>query len=155
MKTTNTYHGKKCAFCGQFFQPDPRVGARQKSCKRPVCQKKRKRAQEKRWKSENPDYFQDLYTEYVKPWRTRHPEYQKRRRDQKRREIKTQFQPESPVKSVRLHLRGLEGFGEIKTQFVRVRQVGQAFWVDGGLMQPERDKNADRHRNRSVACLGP
>ena len=125
------YQGKKCVSCGRFFEADPRVRKRQKSCGAAECRKKRKKMQERAWKERNPEYFEDFYVSYVKPWREAHPEYQKRWRCKKRREIKTQIRPQSPMKSMRLHLRCKWPLGEIKTQFLRVTQVGQAFWVDG------------------------
>ena len=95
------------------------------------CRKKRKRMQERAWKERNPDCFRDFYASYVKPWREAHPEYQKRWRRKRGREIKTQIRPQTPMKSMRLHLRCKWPPGKIKTQFLRVTQVGQAFWVDG------------------------
>jgi hypothetical protein len=135
MNNNPLFQGKKCVSCGQFFEANPRVGERQKSCGATACRKKRKRMQERAWKARNPDYGQGFYASYVKPWRQKHPEYQKQLRCKKRREIKTQIPPETPMKSIRLHLRCKWRLGEIKTQFLRVTQTAQGFWVDGGEMQ--------------------
>ena len=62
---------KQCLFCGQFFSPDPRVGARQQACERDLCRRARKRQDQERWRQKNPDYFKDHYRDYVKPWRAR------------------------------------------------------------------------------------
>jgi len=138
MNEINLFLGKKCVSCGQFFVPDRRIGERQKCCSAPGCQKKRKRIQEKAWRSQYPDYFKGLFYEsYVKPWRAAHPGYQKawrakkRLRDKVAHEIKTQIPTVSPMQSIRLNLRVPLRLGEIKTQFLKVTQVGQAFWVDG------------------------
>jgi hypothetical protein len=36
-----------------------------------MCRKARKKAAQKKWVKKNPDYFDDLYERYVKPWRKR------------------------------------------------------------------------------------
>ena len=135
MNKLELFQGKKCVSCGRFFEANSRVGARQKSCGAAECRKKRKRMQERAWKSRNPDYFQDFYAAYVKPWRQAHPEYQKQQRCKRRREIKTQIRPETPIESIRLHLRCKLRFDEIKTQILSVTHTGQGFWVDGAEMQ--------------------
>lgn len=82
------------------------------------------------WRLENPDYFRGRY-DYVKAWREAHPGYQKALRCKKRREIQVEIRPESPIKSIRLHLRCKLRLGEIQAQILRVTQAGQGFWVDG------------------------
>jgi hypothetical protein len=57
-----------CQFCGRFFRPDPRVGARQTSCRREICRKARKLRAQHRWTEHNPRYFRGRYP-YVKQWR--------------------------------------------------------------------------------------
>lgn len=94
------------------------------------CQKKRKKLQLGAWREKNPGYFRGRY-EYVKAWREAHPGYQKVRRSKRRREIQTQIRSETPIKSMRIHLRCNLRFGEIQTQILRVTQRGRAFWVDG------------------------
>ncbi len=123
------FHGKRCVSCGRFFEPDARVGKRQKCCG-PECRKKYKRMRDKVWRRQNPDYFRDRYP-YVKAWREAHPGYQKARRSKKRGEIQVESTPETPIKSMRLHLRCNLRLGEIQAQTLRVTQVGRAFWVDG------------------------
>lgn len=135
MNDIELFQGKKCVSCGQFFEANPKVGARQKSCGALECRKKRKRMQERVWKNQNPDYFQGFYAAYVKPWRQKHPEYQKQLRCKRRGEIKTQIPAETPMKSIRLHLRCKWRLGERKTQFLRVTQTAQGLWVDGVDMQ--------------------
>ncbi len=48
---------KRCLFCRKRFWPDPRVGARQRACGKPECQKKRRTETQKAWREKNPDYW--------------------------------------------------------------------------------------------------
>lgn len=48
---------RPCAICRRWFQPDVRVGDRQRVCAAPSCQRARKRKQEAGWRRRNPDYF--------------------------------------------------------------------------------------------------
>ena len=52
---------KICVVCKQPFLPDPRVGDRQKVCKRLECQQQRKKMAQARWLRKNPDYFKGRY----------------------------------------------------------------------------------------------
>ncbi|HUU37134.1 MAG TPA: hypothetical protein VMW46_02890 [Candidatus Desulfaltia sp.] len=61
---------KRCHFCGRYFRPDPRVGERQKACRREPCRKARKILAQHRWTERNPGYFRGRYP-YVKQWRAR------------------------------------------------------------------------------------
>jgi len=110
----------------------------------PVCQKKRKRSQERRWienyrKEEGLSYFQGDY-DRVREWRKKNPEYQRRWRAKKRREIHNAVGPANPIQSLRLHLRFPVPLCEIQTLTVRLIRSGTDFWVNGGGMQ---DTNAD------------
>ena len=75
---------KKCHYCGRLFVPDPRVGDRQKACS-VACQRLRKRENNRRFSRENPGYWRGRYG-YVKQWRQKHPDYQRRWREAKKRE---------------------------------------------------------------------
>ena len=59
---------KKCLYCGRYFVPDRRVGAKQKACHREECKKARKREAQQGWCKKNPDYFKGDYWR-VKEWR--------------------------------------------------------------------------------------
>jgi len=59
---------KRCIVCGRFFIPDPRVGERQKVCRRDSCKKARKHLAQRAWCEKNPGYFGGRYP-YVKQWR--------------------------------------------------------------------------------------
>lgn len=48
---------RPCSICRRWFDPDPRVGGRQKACKAPACQKERRRRGQAGWRGRNPDYM--------------------------------------------------------------------------------------------------
>jgi hypothetical protein len=60
---------KRCMYCGRYFTPDRRIGDRQKACKRESCRAERKKKAQETWRRSNPGYFNNHYTDYVKPWR--------------------------------------------------------------------------------------
>lgn len=60
---------KRCINCGRYFTPDRRIGERQKVCSSEVCKRERKKKAQKNWRENNPEYFKNHYTDYVKPWR--------------------------------------------------------------------------------------
>ena len=72
---------RKCHYCGRGFVPDPRVGNRQKACSN-ACQRLRKRENNRAFREKNPEYGRapERY-EYLKEWRQKHPDYQKRWRE--------------------------------------------------------------------------
>jgi hypothetical protein len=47
---------KPCTICRRWFQPDPRVGDRQRACGKPECQTARRQKTQARWRKRNPDY---------------------------------------------------------------------------------------------------
>lgn len=47
---------RPCRICGRWFLPDPRVGARQRACSEPQCQRERHRRACEEWRARNPDY---------------------------------------------------------------------------------------------------
>lgn len=52
-----------------------------------------------------------------------------------RREIQVEIPSETPIKSMRIHLRCNLRLDEIQAQMLKVTQVGHAFWVDGVTTQ--------------------
>jgi hypothetical protein len=48
---------RPCAVCRRWFQPDPRIGARQRVCPERACQVSRRRRQQAEWRKQNPEYF--------------------------------------------------------------------------------------------------
>ena len=47
---------KPCRICRRWFQPDPRVGDRQRACGKPECQTGRRQKTQANWRKRNPDY---------------------------------------------------------------------------------------------------
>src|SRR6516225_5518077 len=47
---------KPCSICRHWFRPDPRVGARQRTCHKPECQAARRRKTQANWRAKNPEY---------------------------------------------------------------------------------------------------
>lgn len=52
---------KVCIICQENFVPDPRVGDRQKACKKTYCKLQRKALSQQNWLRENPGYFKGRY----------------------------------------------------------------------------------------------
>ena len=48
---------KPCRICRRWFRPDPRIGSRQRACRKPDCQAARRKKKQKGWRERNPDYF--------------------------------------------------------------------------------------------------
>lgn len=48
---------KPCRICRKWFQPDVRIGRRQRACSRPECQATRRKKTQSSWRSRNPGYF--------------------------------------------------------------------------------------------------
>ncbi len=131
--------GKRCLFCGRFF--NPRRGGRQKVCLDPVCQKARKRAQERAWieryrQEKGESYYQGGY-ERVQEWRKRNPGYQRRwragRRAMGQGEIHNAHPSADPIKSLLLRIRipSALRFSEIQTLNLQMTRSGSGFSVDG------------------------
>lgn len=126
----------KCMFCGRYFIPDIRVGAKQKACKDKACQSKRKKESQRKWQESNPDYFTGRY-DCVKQWRKDNPEYQRRWRA-KRREIQDEIPPSKPIRTLRLVVPAEWFKGEIQDEIRLKRQCGCGFFVAGGGMRDTR-----------------
>ena len=127
---------RRCAYCGQYFKPDQRTGAKQKACKDKDCQAKRKKDSQRRWLEANPDYFAGRY-DSVKQWRKENPEYQRRWRA-KRREIQDSIPPSKPIRTIRLVVPAEWFKGEIQDEIRLKRQCGCGFFVTGGGMRDTR-----------------
>jgi hypothetical protein len=48
---------RPCTICRHWFRPDPRIGARQRACRKQECQAARRRKTQAGWRGRNPDYF--------------------------------------------------------------------------------------------------
>lgn len=77
-----------CRYCDRPFRPDPRIGEAQKVCGRSACQRARKRAKLRRWRTLHPDHAQSTsakqqawakaYPDYWRQYRRSHPDYYER-----------------------------------------------------------------------------
>jgi len=54
-------HAKVCIICNEPFDPNPKVGVRQKVCKKSTCKLQRKKLAQKHWLLKNPGYFKGRY----------------------------------------------------------------------------------------------
>jgi len=70
---------RRCQWCGELFNPDPRTKGRQRYCSKPICQTKRQRINEASWRINNPDCL-DYQCEKSRLWHTSHPDYSRKRR---------------------------------------------------------------------------
>ena len=72
---------KRCLYCGDWYTPDPRTAAFQKSCGKKACRQRRKSQAQDHWLDKNPNHFRgpDHYLQQ-KDWLTRHPGYLRRYR---------------------------------------------------------------------------
>lgn len=69
---------RKCLSCGRYFDPDRRVGERQRYCAAVACRLVSKAVSAQRWRSkpENQDYFcGPVHVARVRAWRAAHPGY--------------------------------------------------------------------------------
>ncbi len=73
-----------CEICHLAFTPDPRVGERQRACRKLSCQLQRKRRTQKNWLAKNPKAFRDRYPK-LKQWLAQHPGYLKNYRARQKR----------------------------------------------------------------------
>jgi hypothetical protein len=113
---------KRCMCCGRYFTPDRRVSDKQKACARETCRKERKKRSQENWRRENPEYFTNHYTDYVRPWR------QKKRllslakkKDKSPEVIKDEITPSKPYQQLIL-LIPEDKTGMIKDE-IRLRRV--------------------------------
>ena len=70
---------KRCQWCGELFNSDPRTKGRQRYCSKPACQTKRQRLNESSWRIKNPDCL-DYQRQQSRLWYKAHPDYSRKRR---------------------------------------------------------------------------
>lgn len=107
----------RCAYCGQYFMPDVRVGIRQKACFQPACKNIRKKDAQRRWCDKNPGYFQGRYP-YVRAWRKR------------KRMLQDEIPPRKPY--VELILRIPDRKGRMLQDEIRLHRVGRSTFAAHG-----------------------
>lgn len=57
MSSISPCRKRPCCICRKWFQPDPRLGGRQKACSAADCQKRRRAKTQATWRRGNPGYF--------------------------------------------------------------------------------------------------
>jgi hypothetical protein len=122
---------KRCLFCGRFFIPDRRVGARQKACGRESCKKARKHSSQDQWIRKNPGYFKGRY-EYVKEWRGRQKEAGKK-------VIQDKIPPAKSWYKLVLLVPGGIKTSMIQDKIILERVQGRTFWAHGEGNDTRRD----------------
>lgn len=70
---------RRCQFCKELFEPDPRTKGKQRYCSKQSCQSKRQRQNEKAWRLKNPECLQEQY-ERSRLWYEVRPDYSRQRR---------------------------------------------------------------------------
>jgi hypothetical protein len=115
---------KRCAFCPDWFLPDPRLGDRQKACGKKTCRRKRKEAAHAKFLKDNPDYFRGPahYVQqknslaknpgYLQRYRAAHPDYvardNQKRAERKRRAREQEKARQRADMKVTIHRREIE-----------------------------------------------
>ena len=57
MITMPDHRKRPCCIGPHWFRPDPRIGGRQRACRKAECQAARRRHTQAAWRARNPDYF--------------------------------------------------------------------------------------------------
>ncbi len=70
---------RRCRWCGELFEPDPRTKGRQRYCSKSTCQTKRQRRNESAWRIKNPDCL-NYQREQSRLWHKAHPDCSRKRR---------------------------------------------------------------------------
>jgi len=47
---------RPCSICRHWFRADPRIGVRQRACRKPECKAARRKKTQARWRAQNPEY---------------------------------------------------------------------------------------------------
>jgi len=63
MGTKDKNRKRPCRVCRKWFQPDARLGARQKTCGNAACQKEWHTRRCREWNKKNRAYFREIYLE--------------------------------------------------------------------------------------------
>lgn len=98
---------KKCKYCRKLFTPDRRVWERQMTCRSAECQRQRKKSNNQAFKEKNPDYWKGRY-DGTKEWRQENPDYQQKRRLEKKEEEKKKSLSEIQAEKVRYYIDSIE-----------------------------------------------
>lgn len=73
---------RKCAHCKEFFAPRRRNAHHQRFCSKADCQVASKRASQRKWADDNPDYHRGAaQVQRVREWRSNHEGYWQKKAD--------------------------------------------------------------------------
>ena len=123
----------RCKYCGRFFKPDIRLGVRQKSCGRELCNRKRKKESQRSWCNRNPDYFKGRYSN-TREWRKNQSvlkKCQKSIRKGKCEMIQDSIAASKPLQVLRLLLPEKVIKEMVQDSIMSVSVVGKDLWVTG------------------------
>ena len=118
---------KRCEFCGRFFTPDPRLGDRQRCCRRAKCRKARKQASQAAWTKKNAGYFKGRY-DNTRRWLAAHRGYLRQRR-RKLRDIQDSTPDLTSKKSVRLLLPDKWSKDDIQDTILRITVIDSETYI--------------------------
>lgn len=99
----------RCPYCGRWFKPIPGKGTRQKTCLARDCQRKHKRALDRRWRADDPGWRKDRQNKarkwakgrgYWEEYRAEHPKYVERNRKQTLERMRRRREDERKVRAV-------------------------------------------------------
>ena len=152
---------KRCAYCPEWFLPDPRQGDKQKACGKKTCRRKRKEAAQAKFVKDNPDYFRGpahclqqknslaKNPGYLRRYRAAHPDYvardNRQRAERKRRARERKKARQWADMKVTIHrreierIRGLQGSDMKDTIGLRLdellRHLAHYPWADRADMK--------------------
>ena len=112
---------RRCQFCGELFEPDPRTKGNQRYCSKNECQTIRQRLNERAWRLKNPECLQEQY-ERSRIWHKAHPDYNRQRRKKNPRFLQ---ENRDQTKTRMQKIRGKEVFDKSKS--ILTQLVGGAF----------------------------
>ena len=154
---------KRCAYCGQSYEPYARAAERQKHCAASECRRKHKRARDRAWRSKDAEWRQARQVkvgewarerQYWQRWRLNHPEYRHRevlRMRQKRAEAvaKQEVLRSDPVGYLK-RIRYSAPMPGVAKQDVLARQVHELLEYLIARERVAKQDGADGQRARAV-----
>jgi hypothetical protein len=73
---------RKCKHCKEYFMPHKRNAHHQRYCNKVGCRGASKRASQRKWADENPDYHRGAaQVQRVREWRSKHEGYWRKKAD--------------------------------------------------------------------------
>jgi hypothetical protein len=106
----NHKRNRQCRCCKDIFTPDYRNSKKQEYCSKPACRAASKRASQKRWSKNNPNYFKgQIHVDRMREWRAANPGRSQRKSSgsvlqddcsqipSQKQEVIPPFAPETPI----------------------------------------------------------